>query len=650
MSGIAGIIRFDGGPVTTAEVTAMTAAMAYRGPDGIEHLVRQSAGFGHCRMNTTLESLEEAQPLSSEDGQLVLVADATLQNWQELRAELLQHGARLRTRADAELILWAYQIWGDDCLAHIDGDFAFVIWDQRRREAFLARDRMGLKPLFYFWNGAALIFASEVGPILNHPIVPEVPNDGMIAEYLAVELYTRDETLWSSVSRLVGAHRIIVRERGLDICRYWLPKFDEPIRYKTDLEYFEHYRELLADCVTRSARSHLPVAMEVSGGLDSSAVFCLAEQLHKSGKLGVTGLQGYTFASDEDQASSELEHVRALRTFRQAEIHQVKPFMPAPNWFADFARQTRDFPGFPGATMSVALYQAAARDGARISIGGDGGDEWLTGSQEYYAHDLLDLNLFQLCRHIGRDLGESGLTTTSHWLMRHGIFDALPSLSQDRLKRLRRSFGNTFQRSATSATPHNNSWLSARLRSLLQERRSRYLNALRSIDPGAKFRSRLKTLHDPYFDQTFEQADRLASFHGVERRSPMRHAQFVQFAFSTPEHIRMRGETSKFIHRGAFRGLMPDSIIERHDKADYSFVFRHQLGQLDQFFAETETLQESDWIDTAGLDSIRNLFLSHKEFSWPMWALWSIFACQAALQNSGTRRSEDVGLPQNTRE
>lgn len=169
MSGIAGIVRFDGAPVEPGLIESMTAAIAHRGPDGIAHWTRGPVALGHCMLRTTPESLEETQPLANEDGSLVLVMDGRVDNWEELRAELLRRGAVLRTRADAELVLRAYEAWGRDCVAHLDGDFALAIWDARHRRLFCARDRLGHKPFHYHWDGATLAFASELHPILALP-------------------------------------------------------------------------------------------------------------------------------------------------------------------------------------------------------------------------------------------------------------------------------------------------------------------------------------------------------------------------------------------------------------------------------------------------------------------------------------------------
>jgi asparagine synthase (glutamine-hydrolysing) len=261
MSGIAGIIRFDGAPVESGLVEKMTADMAYRGPDGINHWVKGSVALGQCMLRTTPESLEEIQPLTNEDQSLVLVMDGRVDNWEELRKHLLTRGAALRNCADAELVLRAYETWGRDCLTHFDGDLALVIWDARRQEAFCARDRVGNKPFHYHWNANTLVFASELHPILALPWVPQIPNEGMLAEFLAAEWYTRDETLWIGILRLVAANCMTVGRRGLQIDQYWEPDLWAVPVYTKDEEYFEHYREVLTDSIRRLTRSHRPVAV-----------------------------------------------------------------------------------------------------------------------------------------------------------------------------------------------------------------------------------------------------------------------------------------------------------------------------------------------------------------------------------------------------
>ena len=276
MSGIAGIVRFDGGPVEPGLIEKMTAAMPYRGPDGINHWVRGGVALGQCMLRTTPESLEETQPLCNEDESLVLVMDGRADNWEELRSELLSKGARLRTRADAELVLRAYETWGEDCLAHIDGDFAFAIWNARTHELFCARDRIGNKPFVYHWDGKTFAFASDIHALFSLPDIAKRPNDGMIAEFLANTWFSRDETLWAGIMRLLPATVLRAREKGLAHCNYWLPDFTATLPQDDDEELAEHYLGVLTEQVRRMSRSQAPLACEVSGGLDSSAIFAAA--------------------------------------------------------------------------------------------------------------------------------------------------------------------------------------------------------------------------------------------------------------------------------------------------------------------------------------------------------------------------------------
>ena len=294
MSGIAGILHFDGRPVEPGQVEAMTAAMQYRGPDGIHHWRKGNVALGQCMLRTTPESLEETQPLTNEDESLVLVMDGRVDNWEELRRELLGQGAVLRTRADAELVLRAYEVWGRECLRHIDGDFALVIWDARRHEAFCARDRMGNKPFTYHWTGSTLYFASEQQAILRQPEVPQVLNEGMVAEYLAAQWFSNTETLWQGILRLEAAHSMGVSPAGPTLNRYWAPDLQASLSFRNDAECAEHYRALLFDVVRRLSRSMAPIACEVSGGLDSSAIFAVADSLQRGRQFGAPGLEGYT--------------------------------------------------------------------------------------------------------------------------------------------------------------------------------------------------------------------------------------------------------------------------------------------------------------------------------------------------------------------
>ncbi len=200
MSGIAGIIHFDGRPVEPGQVEAMTAAMHYRGPDGIHHWRKGNVALGQCMLRTTPESLEETQPLTNEDESLVLVMDGRVDNWEELRRELLGKGAVLRTRADAELVLRAYEVWGEDCPDRIIGECVFFIWDARQQHLFAARDAAGTRHFYYHQGKDWFAFASEIKGLLTLQRIERRLNESRLLDYL-VEEFDRDDEVGTCLRR-----------------------------------------------------------------------------------------------------------------------------------------------------------------------------------------------------------------------------------------------------------------------------------------------------------------------------------------------------------------------------------------------------------------------------------------------------------------
>ncbi len=306
------MLRFDGRPVEPDVIQRMTGAMAYRGADGLTHWIVEGAALGHCMFRTTAESLEERQPLADEAGHFHLVMDGWLANPAELRAELEAHGVSLRDKSDAELVLRAWQTWREQCCDHIDGEFAFVIWDSQRRSAFAARDHLGLRPLHWHWDGRRLLIASDINGVMAVGDFEPRLNVSKVAEHVAHNMISLEDTLWQDVMRLPPANAMWVTAYGPRVFRYWLPPLDAPLRYSREEDYVEHYRELLADSVRRASRTHLPLGCEVSGGLDSSAVFAIAHRDLQAGRLPAPSLHGYTYSFPPGGPEDEIEFAEAV--------------------------------------------------------------------------------------------------------------------------------------------------------------------------------------------------------------------------------------------------------------------------------------------------------------------------------------------------
>lgn len=620
MSGIAGIIRFDGAPVEPGLVQKMTSAMPYRGPDGINHWVKGGVALGQCMLHTTPESLEEHQPLCNEDESLVLVMDGRVDNWEELRRELLGHGAVLRTRADAELVLRAYEAWGRDCLPHIDGDFALAIWEARRQEAFCARDRVGKKPFNYHWDGKTLAFASELHAILALPWVTEDLNQGMLAQFLAAEWFSRDETFWKGILRLVAAHRMVVGASGPRPEQYWTPDLWATLPYSKDEEYVAHYRELFTDVVRRMSRSHLPVAYEVSGGLDSSAIFVMAEKLRVEQKLPAPAIEGYSLKFHDAPAAEELQYSRAVGEHLGVRIHECEATQMPLSWYRESSGRYREFPGYPNGTMSIGLAETACGRGCRALMSGVGGDEWMdTSTGAYYAEELALGHWQDLSSCFKADRRELGIKQSLWWFFRFGVAPLLP----DAIKRPLRSIRGT-------AYPKPR-WLSSWLQAEIEERREGCSSQLPARLPRRGQRAQLLTLWRAFDVLASELDERLGSSLGLESRYPFFNKEIVQFAFSTPERLRSRGRITKRLHRQALAGILPGLVLDRTDKAEFTVAFRWHMDRLVDDVKTTILPRRIEWVQPGPARAVCDEYLESSKPSWCNWLLWSLVGCDALL-------------------
>lgn len=623
MSGIVGIIRFDGAPVSPELVRKMTADMSYRGPDGINHWIKGSVALGQCMMRTTRESLEENQPLTNEDNSLILVMDGRVDNWAELRLSLISSGARLRHRSDAEMVLRAYEAWGRECVQRIEGDFAFVIWDTRSRIAFCARDRVGNKPLHYHWDGKTFTFASELHVILALPWVKNELNGGVLAEFLTDEWHSRDETLWVGISRLMAAHTLVANERGPNMKNYWRPDAFERLPFTREDEYAEYYRALLIDVVRRMSRSDKPLACEVSGGLDSSAIFAVAEHLRQQHSLLAPALDGYTLDFHDDVNANELEFVEAVERHIGRQIQKIRPSQKPISWYADWATHYRDFPGYPNGVMGLGIRQAARKLGSRVLLTGVGGDEWLVGDRTYYADEIANRNWSEIYRCFKGDAGEAGSTTALWWLFRNGLLPVLPA----GLKKSLRMLLATKQKTEMDRLY----WLRPEMRNALLEQRSKC--ALPSTHTGGKIATRIL---DSYKDHAYvmlarEMEERLGSSVGIELRHPFWDPRMIQFAYSTPQQFRLRGHTDKALHRKAMAGFLPEKVLRRQTKADFSNIIDTRLREMSGEFTAELPSRRGNWVESSNAVSLYNEFVTDNlgHTIRARWMLWALFGCDA---------------------
>ena len=618
MSGIAGIIHFDRMPVQAGLIERMTATMAYRGPDGLRHWTGEAAALGHCQLRTTPESADERQPLADPESSLVLVFDGRIDNSPELARELRVEGVNLHGRADSELLLRAYERWGPALLDRIDGDFAFAVWNPRERRLFCARDRIGNKPFHYVWNGRTFAFASDACALLALPWVEKQLNLDFLAENLASEWLNLEDTFWQGIHRLPPAHRLVVSAEGCGKSKYWQPRLDISLPCRSGDEYAEHYRALLFDVVRQMGRSTGPVACEVSGGLDSPALFAVAADLQRRGEWPAPELHGYTLAFRGAGDADEMDYVRAVAHHVGKEVAEVAPTRQPLSWYEDWARQQGYPAGYPNGVISLGIRHEARRRGSNCLLVGVGGDEWLDGYPSYYAEFIANRQWQELRHRLQLDSRDIGMAKTCWWLLRYGIGPLLPARMRRAIQAARRSRSD------------DAGWLAAPMRQRMLRLRARPLaDGVHVTRVGQ--RSQLLLLDGAYGLLARESEERLCAWAGLEMRRPFWDARIVQFALATPESLRRCGTTTKVLHRQAMADLLPASVLGRKTKADFMLAFHWSAAEIcDRLSEEVPAL--SDWVAVGPLRKVLRDLEDPRIAGGPEWRAWTLFACHTMAQ------------------
>lgn len=571
MSAVAGILHFDGEPVPSQALDAMRRALAHRGADGEGTWTGPGVGLVHLTMRTTPESMEEAQPVASPDGHCVLLLDGRVDNGPDLR-RLLPADAAPRNRSDAELALQAYLAWGADCIRRIEGDFALVVWNSRTRELLCARDRLGHKPFYYCHLGRRFAFASELQALFAVPWVPRAPNAEVLEQYIAADWKTRDDTLWRDVSRLPAACVMRVADDSARREVYWRPDPEATLAHLGEADLVECYRDLLEDSIARAARSHRPVAIEVSGGLDSSAVLAVAAGLRARRRLPAPGIFAATMTFD-DPAADERTHARAAAAQAGVGLHEVPGSTFPDAFYAERAAALADFPGFPNAWMRVGLLDLAHAHGCHVALTGEGGDAWLGGTRAYYAEEMRARRWRRLSQCFAHDAQAYGRWRAMRWAARHGV--------------------------------------------------------LALVGPARARRRLLDQLDDAFAAQVMESIERIAASRGMELRHPLQDFRLVEMAFAMPERMRLRGRRGKYLHVRAMEGRLPASVLERGDKADFSALMRAQLMGLRDDIAGLPA-RRPGWVAEGRLQALYAELLRGPEVA-AIWPLWAIHGCDLAL-------------------
>lgn len=569
-------------------------------------------------LHTTAQSREQAQPASSDDGKLAIAFDGYLLNPNEVADSLTAKGVALRNRSDAEIALRAYETWGRDCPVRLEGEFSVIIADQRAGRLFVARDHLGFLPLYYREEKGRLILASDFRTIAALSETPLEPNHLYLAQAMANRWCLTEDTPWLGVKRALRAHTLTHDGKRLVVQRYWEPPTDIAIRYKRDEDYVEHYREVLGDCLSRASRSHLPVGVAVSGGLDSSALFCLAERLEARGDWQAPAFAGYSLAADEGGNAFELPYARAAAHSIGRSLTEVPLFDPDIDWYSEDARWHNDVPIPSNGAMMLDMEKRVVADGSRVLINGSGGDEWLQGNAQYYREFTADLDMRGFWRALRRDGEAFGWRNALHQAVRQASAEMTPGPVRMAIrKRLRK------RRRSSEREPV---WLAPHLRKALAEAEEAYD---RSLPDNGILWAKHNLVKSPFADLTNSLMRRQRALTGLESRHPMLSRAFIEFSLRTPAHIKRRGSITKVVHRQAMVGILPQEILDRTTKANFTNV------KIDQQFAAYVRAHGAERLaglcESAGLAQLLEIDFGSPEGDLWAWEIWGLYAGAAFL-------------------
>ena len=375
MCGICGVFNRFGNAVDQVLLGNMTSILRHRGPDGEGQFVDGEVGIGHRRLSI-IDVGGGAQPIGNEDGILQIVFNGEIYNFIELRKELVANGHIFKTRSDTEVIIHAYEQWGKQCVRRFNGMFAFALWDSRHREVFLARDHLGIKPLYYVELDGCVLFASEIKALLEVTDCPREVDVESLAELFMFRYVPSPKTLFKGIRKLPPGHIMTLSTRGIEISRFWewipclLEKYDERV-------LIEEYQSLLEDAVRLQLRSDVPLGLFLSGGIDSGALLAIMSRYSKG------PVQAFTIGFEGGEKTNEVEDARFIAKMFGADHYYM--MVTPEDYLKYYENYLWDIEEPVGNETAAAFYFVSkiARQNVKVALTGQGADEPWAGYSRY---------------------------------------------------------------------------------------------------------------------------------------------------------------------------------------------------------------------------------------------------------------------------
>jgi asparagine synthase (glutamine-hydrolysing) len=627
MSGIVGIYYLDGRPVEKSEIQGMLNTISHRGPDGSGIWTDGSMGLGHQMLHTTPESLHEKLPLTNQRGDLTITADARIDNRDELFRALDFNGRPRETIPDSEVILAAYEKWGEQCPEKLLGDFAFAIWDDKKKIIFCARDHFGVKPFYYFRSDKVFTFASEIKSLLCLADVPRRLNEVAIADYLASLAEDKSISFYKGILRLPPGNIMTLNPERILIRDYWALDPSRHLKLGSDEEYAEAFRDLFREAVHCRLRSAFPVGSMLSGGLDSSSIVCMARQIHSQN--GGNGIHTFSAIFDDVPQCDEQPYINAVVSKGDLNPHYIHADRINP--FADLEKMLwHQDDAFRGVNLFMYwnLYGAARDAKVRVILDGEDGDTTVSHGRAYLG-ELLGMKKW---RSLALEVKEfSKKSNSSQWevLWSYAIKPQAPQFIRRAWRLIRRRTQYSRLNGVINPEFAKRIGLKDRIQGLqqmwFQPVSTEQQNHYRELSSGINV-------------YALEMIDKAAMPFSLEPRYAFYDKRLAEFCLALPPEQKLYHGWTRVIMRRAMESILPQEVQWRNGKTNLGPNFVHALSTFGQDRLE-ETINHNSkiiqpYINTTTLRKIFQRFLAKGEVR-DAFAIWSSTLLCSWLSQTG---------------
>lgn len=617
MCGICGVVNFSGVPIEAGLLKKMAETLAHRGPDAdgffFNTIKEQKAqvGLAHRRLSI-IDISTGQQPLTNEDKSVWIVFNGEIYNYTDLRVQLVAKGHLFKTHSDTETIVHAYEEWGRDCVAKLRGMFAFAIWDGNKQQLFLARDRLGIKPLYYYWDGEIFVFGSELKAVIAHPAVKRALNLEAVADYFSLLYVPAPKSIFKNIFKLEAGHTLDLDSSAVPKSRcYWDLHF-EPDNQLTEEQWIERVIAKLEEAVKLRLMSEVPLGAFLSGGVDSSAVVALMAGLMTT-PVKTTAIGFLEDSFNELPFAKEVAHQYNTEHFEQTVTPDSLAVLDKLAWFYDE-------PFADSSSVPTYYVSEVAKKKVTVCLSGDGGDENFAGYRRYF-YDLLENKVRNavpgiLRRNLIKTL--ANIYPKLDWAPQ--VFRAktlLTNLSLDPVEGYYNSMSFFQDIRADLLAQHQG----LRGYSALDVFKDHYKNAPKDPLSAIQYID-VKTY---LVDDILTKVDRASMANSLEVRVPLLDHEFMELVASIPSSLKLKGKKGKYLFKKSLKPLLSDRTLYRKKKGFSVPISSWFKAELRPLFEELVLDKSSRCQDILNPKTISTIWQQHqdgtRERGTELWAI-----------------------------